>query len=254
MPMELFDLTGKFALVTGAARGMGRAMAQALYDHGATVALVGLHETVKETCEQIDPTGERALPFVADLARREEIDRVFDEVLSTFNGRLDILVNNAGINLRHPPEEFPLEDWDQVMRLNLDAVFILAQKAGQVMLRQGAGKIINMASLTSFFGGTTIPAYTAAKGAVAQLTKALSNDWRGKGICVNAIAPGYIATDMNTALINNPERSRKIMDRLPCKEWGKPEDMMGPVVFLASAASDYVSGHVLVVDGGYMGM
>lgn len=254
MDISAFDLTGKKALVTGAAQGMGRSISEAFISCGATVAFVDYSEKVKNTCKEVDPTGTKALPFIADLSKRDQIQSMFDAVMDAFDGQIDILVNCAGIQIRHPAEEFPIEDWDAIMRVNLDAIFILSQLAGRVMLKAGYGKIINMASLNSFLGGITIPAYTAAKGAVAQLTKALSNDWRGRGVCVNAIAPGYIATEMNTALINNPERNRKLMDRLPCGKWGQPEDMQGPAVFLASKASDYVSGHILVVDGGYLCM
>lgn len=250
---NLFDLTGRKAIVTGAGQGMGRSMAEALLSAGATVAFIGRGPNVEATCKELDPTGKKAIPFLADLSDRQELNRVFAKVMDTFEGHLDILVNNAGIQRRHPPEDFPEQDWDAVLAVNLNAVWFLAQKAGRVMLKQGQGKIINMASMSSFFGGTTVPAYTAAKGGVAQLTKALSNDWAGKGICVNAIAPGYIATSLNTALIGNPEREPKIMSRIPAGRWGQADDMKGAVVFLASHASDYVSGVILPVDGGYLG-
>lgn len=249
----LFDLTGKKAVVTGAAQGMGRSMAEALYEAGAQVALIDYSERVKDTCAELDPSGSGALPFVADLSKREEIDRVFAEIEKAFDGKIDILVNNAGITRRHMPEVFPREDWDAVMAVNLNAVWFLSQLAGKVMLKQGGGKIINMASMSSFFGGTTVPAYTAAKGGVAQLTKALSNDWARFGICVNAIAPGYINTALNTALVGNPDREPKIMARIPKGRWGLPDDMKGTVIFLASSASDYVSGAIIPVDGGYLG-
>lgn len=249
----LFDLTGKNAIVTGAAQGMGRSMAEALLAAGARVALIDYSPSVAGACKEIDATGEGALPFVADLSRREEIDRVFGEVEKAFDGKIDILVNNAGITRRHKPEEFPREDWDAVLAVNLNAVWFLSQLAGRVMLKQGSGKIINMASMSSYFGGNTVPAYTAAKGGVAQLTKALSNDWARSGICVNAIAPGYINTALNTALVGNPDREPKIMARIPKGRWGLPDDMMGTVIFLASAASDYISGAIIPVDGGYLG-
>ena len=187
------------------------------------------------------------------MSEREQIDRVFGEIIEVFNGKLDILVNNAGITKRHKPEEFPREDWDAVMNVNLNAVWFLAQLAGQVMLQEGYGKIINIASLNSFFGGTTVPAYTAAKGGVAALTKALSNDWAEHGICVNALAPGYIATSLNTALMGNPDREPKILARIPKGRWGQPDDLKGAAIFLASHASDYVTGIILPVDGGYLG-
>lgn len=249
----LFDLSGKNAIVTGSAQGMGRSMAEALFEAGARVALIDYSDSVKDTCKEIDPSGEGAIPFIADLSKREEIDRVFAEVENTFEGKIDILVNNAGITRRHMPEVFPREDWDAVLAVNLNAVWFLSQLAGRVMLKQGSGKIINMASMSSYFGGTTVPAYTAAKGGVAQLTKALSNDWARSGICVNAIAPGYINTALNTALVGNPDREPKIMARIPKGRWGLPDDMKGTVIFLASSASDYVSGAVIPVDGGYLG-
>ncbi|GKH49094.1 MAG: SDR family oxidoreductase [Oscillospiraceae bacterium] len=249
---QMFDLTGKKAIVTGAGQGMGRSMAQALIGAGATVALIGRGQNVVETCREIDPTGKAALPFLADLSQREQIHRVFDEVMDAFGGELDILVNNAGIQRRHMPEDFPIEEWDEVLAVNLNAVWIMAQLAGRVMLAKGSGKIINIASLNSFLGGTTVPAYTAAKSGVAGLTRALSDDWAGRGVNVNAIAPGYIATSLNTALIGNPDREPKILARLPKKRWGEPDDMKGAVIFLASAASDYVTGVTLAVDGGYL--
>lgn len=249
---QMFDLTGKKVIVTGAGQGMGRSMAQALIGAGATVALIGRGQNVVETCREIDPTGKAALPFLADLSQREQIHRVFDEVMDAFGGELDILVNNAGIQRRHMPEDFPIEEWDEVLAVNLNAVWIMAQLAGRVMLAKGSGKIINIASLNSFLGGTTVPAYTAAKSGVAGLTRALSDDWAGRGVNVNAIAPGYIATSLNTALIGNPDREPKILARLPKKRWGEPDDMKGAVIFLASAASDYVTGVTLAVDGGYL--
>lgn len=172
---QMFDLTGKKAIVTGAGQGMGRSMAQALIGAGATVALIGRGQNVVETCREIDPTGKAALPFLADLSQREQIHRVFDEVMDAFGGELDILVNNAGIQRRHMPEDFPIEEWDEVLAVNLNAVWIMAQLAGRVMLAKGSGKIINIASLNSFLGGTTCPAYTAAKSGVAGLTRALSD-------------------------------------------------------------------------------
>ena len=249
---QMFDLTGKKAIVTGAGQGMGRSMAQALIGAGATVALIGRGQNVVETCREIDPTGKAALPCLADLSQREQIHRVFDEVMDAFGSELDILVNNAGIQRRHMPEDFPIEEWDEVLAVNLNAVWIMAQLAGRVMLAKGSGKIINIASLNSFLGGTTVPAYTAAKSGVAGLTRALSDDWAGRGVNVNAIAPGYIATSLNTALIGNPDREPKILARLPKKRWGEPDDMKGAVIFLASAASDYVTGVTLAVDGGYL--
>jgi 2-deoxy-D-gluconate 3-dehydrogenase len=168
-------------------------------------------------------------------------------------GGLDILVNNAGAQIRHPAEDFPLEDWDRVLAVNLDAVWILSQAAGRVMLAQGHGKIINLASLLSVFGGVTIPAYAASKGGVAQLTKALANEWARHGVNVNAIIPGYMATEMNEALVGNPDREPLILSRIPAGRWGQPADLKGTTIFLASAASDYLHGALIPVDGGYLG-
>jgi 2-deoxy-D-gluconate 3-dehydrogenase len=168
-------------------------------------------------------------------------------------GGLDILVVSHGTQRRHPAEEFPVEDWDAVLEVNLTSMFLLDQLAGRVMLAQGKGKIINIASMLTFIGGITVPAYAAAKGGVAQLTKALSNEWAGRGVNVNAIAPGYMATEMTEALIANPDRNRMILARIPAGRWGEPDDMKGAVVFLASDASDYVNGAIIPVDGGWLG-
>ena len=248
----MFGLEGKKAIVTGAAQGMGRSMAESLISAGAVVALVDYSAKVRDTCLEIDPEGKKALPFQADLSDRDALDQVFAQILKAFDGRLDILVNNAGITRRHPPEVFPREDWDAVLAVNLDAVWLLSQLAGRVMIGQKSGKIINIASMNSWLGGTTVPPYTACKHAVAGLTKALSNDWGKYGVCVNAIAPGYMATPLNTALIGNPDREPQILARIPMKRWGTADDVKGAVVFLSSHASDYVSGAIVTVDGGYL--
>ena len=240
---NLFDLSGKVALVTGASRGLGAAMASALADAGAQVAR---HASAQ-------PARPRIASYVADLADRAAADRLVPDVLSAF-GRLDILVNNAGTVQRKPAAEHDDEMWDHVIEVNLTSVFRLSRAAGRHMLeRGGGGKIINTASLLSFQGGITVPGYAAAKSGVAQLTKALSNEWAGRGINVNAIAPGYMNTDNTSALRADPVRSRQILERIPAGRWGEPGDLSGAVVFLASGASDYVNGHVLVVDGGWMG-
>ncbi|MBO4886952.1 MAG: SDR family oxidoreductase [Firmicutes bacterium] len=237
----MFDLSGKWALVTGG-RGLAVGMAEGLAKAGADVILMS--RSTPET---------EAFPYIqADLSSRESVKKGFDEVLAITGGRLDILVNCAGIQRRHEIEEFPIEDWDEVIEVNLTACFELCQLAGNVMLKQGKGKIINIASMISFFGGMRIPAYAASKGGVAQLTKSLAVGWAGKGIQVNAIAPGYMATDMNTALIEDPVRNASILSRIPAGRWGTKEDMAGPCVFLASEASDYVSGAILPVDGAYL--
>ena len=222
-------------------------MAGALSAGGATVAIVGRSGRVLDVAESME-----ALPIQADLSDREQAQGLIGQAVSMLGG-LDVLINGAGTQRRHRAEEFPLNDWDHVLAVNLDAVWILAQQAGQVMLSSGGGKIINIASAQSFFGGVTIPAYAASKGGVAQLTKALSNDWASHGINVNAIAPGYMATEMTAALVGNPEREPLILSRIPAGRWGRPEDLQGVTLFLASAASDYVHGAIIAVDGGFLG-
>ena len=244
---HLFSVEGKKALVTGGSAGLGRAMAEALVEGGAQVAIVGRSERVFDAAEEMG-----AVSLQADLADRAQALAVVDRAVEALGG-LDILVNNAGVQRRHPAEEFPLEDWDHVLSVNLDAVWILAQAAGRYMLKQGHGKIINVASVMSFLGGITIPAYAASKGGVAQLTKALCNEWAGRGVNVNAIAPGYMATEMTEALVGNPDREPLIVARVPADRWGTPNDLKGVVLFLASAASDYVHGAVIPVDGGLLG-
>ncbi|MEG2679116.1 MAG: SDR family oxidoreductase, partial [Oscillospiraceae bacterium] len=192
-------------------------------------------------------------PLQGDLSDRAGLPALFEKAVVLLGGGIDILVNNAGVQRRNRCEEFTLEDWDAVMGVNLDAVFVLCQLAGRKMLAQGGGKIINLASMLSFFGGFTVPAYAASKGGVAQLTRALSNEWAGRNIQVNAIAPGYMATEMNTALINDESRNKQILDRIPAGRWGTPDDMKGLVVFLASGASNYMNGAIIPVDGGYLG-
>lgn len=250
--MNTFNLSGQVAVVTGGTRGLGQAMAVALAEHGADIALVQRNQKDVATKEMIEKLGKRCEIITCDLSDMEQVKTIMLEVDHLF-GHVDILVNNAGIQRRSPAVDFSETDWDNVIDVNLKCVFLLCQQAGKRMIQKGRGKIINIASLLSFQGGITVPAYAAAKGGVAQLTKALSNEWAGLGVNVNAIAPGYMATDMNEALINNETRSRQIMERIPAGRWGTPEDMKGSVVFLASRASDYINGHVLVVDGGWMG-
>jgi len=244
---DLFSVEGKRALVTGGSAGMGRAMAEALIEGGAQVAIVGRSGRVFDVAKEAG-----AIPLQADLADRAQALALVGRAVEALGG-LEVLVNNAGVQQRYPAEEFPLDDWDYVLSVNLDAVWILAQAAGRYMLAQGHGKIINMASVISFFGGITIPPYAASKGGVAQLTKALSNEWASRGVNVNAIAPGYIATEMTAALVGNPQREPLILARIPAGRWGVPDDLKGVVLFLASAASDYVHGAIIPVDGGYLG-
>lgn len=251
--MNMFDLTGKTALVTGGNKGLGKGIAEGLCEAGAKVVILASSEQVYEAAEELRSKGFDAAGIRCDLSDEQAVAQAFDKALSTLGGKLDIMVNNAGIQRRHPSEEFPMEDWDAVINVNLRSVFQLCQLAGRNMLENGGGKIINLASMLSYFGGFTVPAYAAAKGGVAQLTKALSNEWAGKGICVNAIAPGYMATQMNTRLIEDPKRNGEILSRIPMGRWGNEQDVKGIAVFLASAASDYISGAVIPVDGGYLG-
>jgi 2-deoxy-D-gluconate 3-dehydrogenase len=250
MVPDRFSLAGKRALVTGAGRGLGRAMAEALAAAGADVACVDRIATA-ETAAAVCAAGHCAWQLSADLSDRDAIRRLVEQADREV-GEVDILVNNAGTIRRAPAAEYSLEDWDLVLRTNLDSVFLLSQQFGRRMVERGRGKIINIASLLAFTGGITVPAYTASKSAVAGLTRALANEWAGRGVQVNAIAPGYFRTDNTRALRENAERSAEISARIPAGRWGEPQDLAGPVVFLASAASDYVNGHVLVVDGGWM--
>ncbi|HEU0301627.1 MAG TPA: 2-dehydro-3-deoxy-D-gluconate 5-dehydrogenase KduD [Longimicrobium sp.] len=248
----LFSLTGKRALVTGASRGLGQAMAVALAEAGADVVCASTRRAgTDQAAALIHAAGRRAWQVEADHTDRASVLAMADEA-ERLAGRIDVLVNNAGTIRRHPAAGFPLADWDDVMAANLDSVFLLCQRLGRGMIERGAGKIINVASLLSFSGGVTVPAYTASKHAVAGLTKALANEWARHGVQVNAIAPGYFTTDNTQRLRDDPARHAEISARIPAARWGEPEDLAGAVVFLASRASDYVNGHVLVVDGGWM--
>lgn len=247
---NLFDLSGASAIVTGASTGLGAAMSIALADAGAEVLLVDRTEQL-DTVEHLHEHGKVAHTFQADLVDPASPQRIVDKALQEF-GKVDILVNNAGIIRRTPALEFSEKDWDDVMAVNARAVFFLSQAVGRDMAKRKRGKIINIASLLSFQGGITVPSYSASKGAVAQITKALANEWASLGINVNAIAPGYMVTNNTAALRANEERSRQISERIPAGRWGIPEDLGGVVVFLASKASDYVNGHILLVDGGWM--
>ncbi len=250
--MQSFSLAGQRALVTGASRGLGRAMAVALAAAGADVVCATTKAAgAADTLAKVRAQGREGWEVVADLADRDAVRRLADES-TDLAGEIGILVNNAGTIRRAPAVEFSLDDWDAVMRTNLDASFLLAQRLGVAMIERGKGKIINVASLLAFSGGITVPAYTASKHAVAGLTKALANEWARHGVNVNAIAPGYFRTDNTQALQDDPTRAEQIGSRIPAGRWGDPEDLAGAVVFLASRASDYVNGHVLVVDGGWM--
>jgi 2-deoxy-D-gluconate 3-dehydrogenase len=250
--LESFRLTGKNALVTGSSRGLGAGIAVALAEAGANVALHGSKSVPEEVIERVAATGARHVELAADLRHSDHCAELVAQTVEAL-GSIDILVNNAGITRRAPAVDYTPEDWDEVLAANLTSVFRLCQSAGRHMLAQGSGKIVNIASLLSFQGGITVPSYAAAKGGVAQLTKALANEWAAKGVQVNAIAPGYMETDLTEALQNDPNRSRQIMERIPAGRWGSPQDLAGAAVFLASPASDYINGHILVVDGGWMG-
>ena len=251
--MNLFDITGRKAIVTGGTRGLGYGMAEGLMEAGCEVAIVGSNDKVFEVARGFCERGFKCHGVQADLSKREEVYRGFNECVEKLGGDLDILVNAHGIQRRHSAEVFPVEEYDLVMNVNLNSVFILCQEAGKIMLKKGYGKIINIASMVSWFGGQTVPAYSAAKGGVTQLTKELSNDWIARGVNVNALAPGYMATKMNEALLDpaNP-RYQQITDRIPANRWGTGDDMKGPCIFLASHASDYLGGAIIPVDGGYL--
>jgi 2-deoxy-D-gluconate 3-dehydrogenase len=245
-----FDLSGKVAIVTGASTGLGRGMALGLAKAGADMVLVDRNGS-GETVDDVKALGRRAIDIAADLMTIEPIQGIVDKAVSEF-GKVDILINNAGIIRRTPAIEFTEKDWDEVMSINSKTVFFFAQAAAKDMMKRKYGKIINIASLLAFQGGIIVPSYAASKGAVAQVTKALANEWAKEGITVNAIAPGYMATNNTKALREDPVRSKAILDRIPAGKWGTPEDLAGTAVFLASPASDYVNGHVLVVDGGWL--
>ncbi len=249
---NLFDISGKKAIISGGSRGLGKGMARGLHDAGVELVLMGTSESVMKTAAQIHTEEVPVWGVIADFRDKKDVERAFGEALSLL-GDLDILVNNAGMQIRHPAEAFPLEDWETVLAVNLTAAFIMSQLAGALMLSKGCGKIINIASLLSFQGGITVPAYAASKGGIAQMTKALANEWAGRGVNVNAIAPGYMATDNTSALRADEVRNRQILERIPAGRYGTPEDMVGTVIYLSSPASDYVNGSVLVVDGGWMG-
>ncbi len=251
MILEKFSLKGKNALVTGSSRGLGAGIAMALAEAGANVAIHGSRRPPEATQQMLSKIGANQFAVVGDVSDASVCSLLIEQVVKHF-GTIDILVNNAGIIRRAPAAEHSEEDWQAVIDTNLTSVFRLTKHAGKHMLAQGSGKVINIASVLTFQGGVFVPSYAAAKGGVGQLTKAFANEWAAKGVNVNAIAPGYMATDNTEALRANPERSRQIMERIPAGRWGCPDDMAGAAVFLASSASDYVHGHVLVVDGGWL--
>ena len=251
MNLDCFSLKGKTALVTGSSRGLGAGIALALAEAGAQVAVHSSRSSPDATRELIAGSGGRAAAFVADVSDEAACRRLVAQVLEEF-GAIDILVNNAGITRRAQAVEHSIEDWNAVLATNLTSVFRMTQLAGEHMLSRGSGKVINIASLLTFQGGVRAPAYAAAKGGVGQLTKAFANEWASKGINVNAIAPGYMATELTEPLLNDPERSRQILERIPAGRWGTPSDLGGAAVFLASEAGSYIHGHILCVDGGWL--
>lgn len=252
MSSRFFDLAGKKAIVTGASQGLGNGMAEGLMEEGVEVAILDLNPKTPDIAENYVSKGIQCHGLVVNLGDEEQRQQAFDEAVKQLGGTLDIIVNAAGIQKRHKSEEFPMSDWNAVLNVNLTAVFSLCQMAGRVMLKQGHGKIINIASMLSFFGGFTVPAYAASKGGVAQITKAFANEWASRGVNINAIAPGYMDTEMNVALINDDNRNTEILSRIPAKRWGTPRDVAGVACFLASPASDYLNGAIIPVDGGYL--
>ncbi len=252
MILDQFSLKGKVAIVTGASRGLGAGMALGLAEAGADVLVVASSARINETASQITALGRKGVALQADLTDVKNVPAVIDAAMKNF-GRIDILINCAGIIRRAPAIEFSEKDWDDVMNVNLKTMFFMCQAAAKEMMKQGRGKIVNIASLLSFQGGIIVPSYTASKSGVAGMTKALANEWAAHGINVNAIAPGYMATEMTEALQKSAERAPAILARIPQGRWGTPDDMKGAAVYLSSAASDYLQGHVLVVDGGWMG-
>lgn len=249
--MNSLGLEGKVALVTGSATGIGAAIAKCLAEAGADVVCHGKDDAAEAAVAAVRSIGRKSFGVRADLGDRQSHSRLVDSVVGEL-GSLDILVNNAGLIRREAAEHYSDDDWDTLLEVNLSAVFRLSQLAGRHMLLRGSGKIVNIASLLSFQGGVRVPAYAASKGGVAQLTKALANEWAGRGVNVNAIAPGYIATANTLDLRNDAERSRQILERIPAGRWGEPSDIAGAAAFLCSSAASYIHGHVLVVDGGWL--
>lgn len=252
--LECFSLEGKKAIVTGGAKGLCYKMAEALHDAGAEIVLLDVLELVHDSARKLGQAGAPVHAVTGDLSDEASLKSAYQEALKLLGGRIDILLNGAGIQFRCKAEDFPADKWRKIIDINLSAVFFLSQEAGRTMLEQGYGKIINIASMTSFMASVMIPAYSASKAGVAQITKALSNEWAGRGINVNAIAPGYMNTQLTQDMKKvNPQQYEEITNRIPMGRWGEPEDLQGITVFLASDASNYISGAVIPVDGGYLG-
>ncbi len=251
--LSKFSIEGRGAIVVGGCGDLGRGMTEALVEAGARCAVIDIDDSKVAFISDLSKIGPAVRFIHADIGNRDSVRSSFADALGFLGGKVDILVNSAGIQRRFPSEDFPEKDWDDVLAINLSSLFFFSQLAAREMIKAGKGKIINVASMQSFFGGITIPAYAASKGGVAQLTRALSNDWAAKGICVNAIAPGYMDTQLNVKLVNDPIRSSEILARIPMRRWGRGDDLKGLALFLASDASDYVSGAVIPVDGGFLG-
>lgn len=252
---EMFSLEGKKAIVTGGARGLCYAIAEGLHDAGVELVLIDINrDNLLTAVKELGHHGAKVHGVVGDLSKLDQIGQVYQHALEQLGGRLDILVNGAGLQYRCKAENFPLDRWEKIIDINLNAVFCLSQLAGRTMLQQHSGKIINIASMTSFFGSEMIPAYTASKGGVMQLTKALSNEWAQDGVNVNAIAPGYMETALTADMKEkNPAQYEEITRRIPAHRWGQGKDLQGAVLFLSSDASNYISGAIIPVDGGYLG-
>ena len=252
--IDKFSLEGKKAIVTGGAKGLCNGMANALHEAGAEVVLLDVLDIVEESAKKMGATKAPVHAVKGDLSKPETLEGVYQECLDKLGGRVDILLNGAGIQYRCPAIDFPDEKWRKILDINLSAVFYMSKLAGKTMLEQGYGRIINVASMTVYFASVMIPAYSASKAGVAQLTRALSNEWSSKGVNVNAIAPGYMATELTANMKEvNPKQYEEITGRIPMGRWGNPEDLQGTAVFLASEASSYISGAIIPVDGGYMG-
>lgn len=249
--MDIFNISGKKAIITGGCSGLGKGMAEALNESGVDIAIIDISDKIYSVANEFKGKGAHVFPIRGDLSKRDDVEKCFNEAYEKLQG-IDILVNCAGIQIKHKSEEFPLEDWDKVLEINLTSVFYLCQLAGKKMLKKKYGKIINIASMTSFFGGYSAPAYAASKGGISQLTKTLSNDWAAHGINVNAIAPGFMATDLSTDIRKDEERNKIVISRIAKGRWGTPDDLKGITIFLSSKASDYITGTVIPVDGGYL--
>lgn len=249
---DLFDLSGKKALVTGGSRGIGKRLAQGLHDAGAEVVIFYNSTCAEEMVKDMQGDGPAVYAVQCDVADRTSLDRAVSEAAGKLGGRIDILINAAGINRRYWLENFPLEMWDEVIATNLTGTVYCSQLVGKYMLENGYGRIVNLASMNSFVAGPKMAAYVASKGGISQVTKAFANEWGGRGIRVNAIAPGYIETDQTLPLLQDPKRFQEILSRIAVGRWGTPDDLVGPVLMLCSEAGSYCNGLVMPIDGGYL--